>query len=68
MGRKTKYKEEREEAVRAFDEDDFPHRIKTSSPLKLMASLGNFFRRRNINSVGLSSDPDGDSIWLSRRK
>lgn len=68
MGRKTKYQKERQEAIRAFNDDDFPHRIKTGSPLKLMASLGRFFRGKNINSIGLSSDPDGNAIWLSKRK
>ena len=62
---KKKYTTEQNEAeyVLARGGLTLPYKIKTKEPRKLAHALGAFFRRRKL-SAGVSTDPDGNAVYV----
>jgi L-asparaginase/Glu-tRNA(Gln) amidotransferase subunit D len=65
----TKYKNECNEAefVAKSGGLALPYQIKSDKPKNLANAIDRFFRRRKIRNVGISIDPNNDSIWIRKR-
>lgn len=65
----AKYDTEKQEAlaVARLRGCTLPYKIKTDEPDKLATMIYRLFNRHKIKNTGISTDPDGDAIWIVGR-
>jgi len=61
----NKYKKEKLEAVYVVQHEILPYKMRTDKPEQLAQALRRTFLRRNLQA-GVSTDPDGDAVWIRR--
>ena len=65
---KKKYKIEQNEAYYAITHEEvLPFKIPTDNPPLLSASISAYLRRRKVKA-NIATDPDGNAIWIYKKR